>query len=52
MLGPGLVRIRGTGATTVGGVSTTGATDEGDFLCLRRRDRGAMVYPIIPGDYM
>lgn len=26
-------------------------TDEGGFLCLRLRDRGAMVCLVIPGDY-
>lgn len=52
MLGPGFERVTGTGVTTVGGVTTTGATEERGFLCLRRRDRGAMACPLIPGDYM
>lgn len=51
MLGPGSERVRGTGVTTVGGVTTTGVTD-GGFLCLRRRKRGAMACSMIPGDYM
>lgn len=46
MLGPGFERVRGTG------VSTMGATDERDFFCLRRRGRGAMACPLIPGNYI
>lgn len=52
MLGPGFERVRGTGVTSVGRVTTMGATDEVGFLCLLRRGRGAMACPLIPRDYM
>lgn len=52
MLGPGFEGVRGIGVTIVVGVIMMGATDEGGFLCLRRRDRGAMACPVIRGDYM
>lgn len=41
MLGLGFERVRGSGDTSVGGITTIGVTG-GRFLCFRRCERGAM----------